>query len=725
MSERFLKSVGSVNSVGSRTELERYLDDIRFAKETSTHRLRELSASVLVDRRMADLANAQSKLIASAPAASAASALLESTRHTTSEIKSQIDDVLLVYERCRDARSIVDQVIELRDCLQGCHMAMEVHDWERAAVLASRARAIPDDVATCEFAQKMVPNTELPDAPLVTLKAACDDLAQLFLREFKKATQARQMDQVSFYFKLFPLVGHAETGLNSYSHFIGQTVAGMARNVLQSASSKMRQNISFYSAVLTNLFENIAAMVKQHAPIVSRHYGPDAMVESVMPIVQVEVDKQAGLIIDTFWDERRMEMLVKSVRAYQYPGLANAFVSATTHSDPGVDMDESVEDLQEASARLSEIGTMLNRWKLYTSYITRGGSDDKHYQNIISAIDNGSTMNKVSSLLGPTFQTLALFVFRRSVERAVKLDELPSKQLINAHAVYSLEDPLGSSMVDDVMYVFNQVLLQSVETGHDPTISSSLLGLRRVLESDIVATLQRKLQGTSPQDSLTPRGEFGGAGAFMVYLDDLELLNQYVSEAVERSLELVAGTKNSEPKSHLEHLKSGFVGLATELLSDGVHNIANKRVIPQARQLVTTHFKAQNFTLPAAETPFQTTTNAFVPAWHQLMAPLRQILHPKIVLRILDVVARALSAALEKFVWSLQPRLTEAGALLLDKDLNLAVGTISELQYGLRRKFGKVSQLAAFLTDETADIDLLSEEEQTKAAQMQRAIRKL
>ena len=77
-------------------------------------------------------------------------------------------------------------------------------------------------------------------------------------------------------------------------------------------------NISlFYGLAMTRLFENIAAIVNQHAPIVERHYGKGRMAK-VLDRVQDEADSQGGLIIDTYWDERSVARLLQRSRRMDF-----------------------------------------------------------------------------------------------------------------------------------------------------------------------------------------------------------------------------------------------------------------------------------------------------------------------------------------------------------------------------------------------------------------------
>lgn len=672
----------SLQLVGSRIELERYLDGLRYAQGASLERLAQVSEDAQVEQRCAELGSAQRKLLASQPAASAARLLLESASTAGTDVRTKIEDAHAVYERARAAREMVDQVVALRAGVQGIHGAMEVRDWERAASLAHSALQVPKSVAESEFAKKMVPSAELPEDPSETLRKACDDMAALFLREFGAAARSRKVDQLTRYFKLFPLIGRSKTGLEAYAQFICQIIAGIARNLLISAAESTRQNPAFYGAALSKLFENVAVLLEQHGRLVTRHYGPDAMAQ-VLPHVQQEIDKQAVLIIDTFWDERRVEQLLNRCRAYSYPVLVNSFTSGIEGSGAGsgdADGDSNTDtendtDLRDASARLSELSTMLNRYHLYTVFA----------ETRFSITPESTIPEKIDDLLGPTFATLALFVFRRSVERAIQLDELPTQQAVNARPEFSMEAPLASSLVDDVSYVFSSVLQQSVATGHAHTTETALAGLRRVLESDLVGTLQRKLRSTAPVPT-NSAGEFGGAGPFMLYLNDLELLAYYIGEAVKKHSPPPSATTDS-----IESLRVSFNHKSDELVADGCQTLATVRLLAQARQAVSV---------------FKNGSREFENQWKQMMRPLRKLLHPRVLSQVLFIVCKATAQGLEQYVWSLDGNSTVASIMELEGDISVAISCCVETQYALRQCFTRLAQIVTALVEgETSGLD--------------------
>lgn len=180
-------------------------------------------------------------------------------------------------------------------------------DWETAANHLHRASKIPHEIITGGFAEEMVPSAEIPDLPSVTLHNAAESLCGLFLREFEKAAAAADGEKVTRFFKLFPLIGRTEVGLDVYGRYVCQGVAARAREGMRGRGEGLGD--FWYANALSRLFEHIASIVEQHGGLVEKHYGEGRMIR-VIERLQVEADTQGGIIVDTWGDERNIDRKV-------------------------------------------------------------------------------------------------------------------------------------------------------------------------------------------------------------------------------------------------------------------------------------------------------------------------------------------------------------------------------------------------------------------------------
>lgn len=121
---------------------------------------------------------------------------------------------------------MVELVAELKACVHGVVGSMGApQDWDSAARYLSRTAKIPEEIIRGDFSAAVVPSTEVPDPPWDTLQEAKHSLCRLFVREFQRAVRDGDEAKVTRYFKLFPLIGMRDVGLDIYGRHICQAVA--------------------------------------------------------------------------------------------------------------------------------------------------------------------------------------------------------------------------------------------------------------------------------------------------------------------------------------------------------------------------------------------------------------------------------------------------------------------------------------------------------------------
>ena len=311
--------------------------------------------------------------------------MLADAASTANRISGAVHRLDLEQSRVKATLDVVEQVAELKACVLGVTGSMGApRDWETAAGYLSRASKIPKEIVCGSFAEEIVPSAEVPDPPDVTLHNAAESLCGLFLREFEKAAKENNGTKVTRFFKLFPLIGRSEVGLDVYGRYVCQGVAARARSNLNSGTGGVqRKEGFFYANALTKLFEHIAQIVEQHGGLVERHYGQGRMTR-VVERLQVEADVQGGIIIDTWSDERNIERKLTDIRSYAFTFLVQSFlpmqntkVGGSRTASPAV-FDKSSEaqrqeddggDMKEVDGFLSEIALMLSRWSLYSRFL--------------------------------------------------------------------------------------------------------------------------------------------------------------------------------------------------------------------------------------------------------------------------------------------------------------------------------------------------------------------
>lgn len=753
----------NLDKASSERDLRDILHDLRETDNTVTGQLDQYVSGAKIsqnhDMKRLELLRTQlgTSLRTSGNSGNELRPMLSKAADVSGKISSRLRRIELEKHRVQEALEYVNNVISLKYSVIGIQDAMDSRDWERAANHIHSAYQLPDDLVNGDFAKAMVPTSEIPDYPHETLQKAVESLGDLFLREFNKAADSQNMENVTRYFKLFPLIGKETHGLDVYAKFICGIITSHSRTLMQSRNNANTAKELFYAVAVSRLFENIAAIIAQHAPIVERHYGKGRM-GRVVSKIQGEADSQGGLIVDTYWDERNVDKVLSQIKSYAFTFLVNSFTSSSTRMSPfgnptasrtnspdvftagnsgyttkrsssestrggGDDSDGGV-DLKEVGNLVGECSVMLNRWTLYRKFIAIRWNDfdDKHTSHnehseltIPNVLQESGFANKASQKLIPSFESMATFVMRRSVEKAFQMDELP-----DLYQKYSREAPLVSSAVDDVMFILSTSVRQTVETG-EAVLNKNVLGnFRRIMESDYVGILQRKLRDEAPkqlsamsQPYKPPAGSSqkkplaGLTGteekrlrAYLVYINSFSVSASY-TDRIFSSLDLDTNLPFNDDaktvKNILMTFGSSLRSKCNELINDGIQVVFTTILNVRLRGVCNAMFKDADYMVDPQDSDEQHLSVTFAAGWEDLMREFSNILAPENFAKLVDKAASAVSRMLEKWVWSLEGRINELGAIRLDRDIGKIISLVSSDGYRLRDKFVRVAQLVMIL----------------------------
>lgn len=724
------------------------LQELSTRESSITSRLDTLLASQKdLSRQLSRLDLARASLGSSVTATRNISQVtLSSASKTASRISQAVKTLDHEQKNVKATLEVVEQVAELKSCVLGVHGSMGApQDWETAASYLHRASQIPDDVIDGDFAQEIVPTAEVPDRPRETIDAAAESLCGLFLREFEKAAREGDGARVTRFFKLFPLIGRSSVGLEAYGRYVCGGIASRARSNMNSTGQ--RREGMFYANALTKLFEHIAQIVDGHEPLVVRHYGPGSMVK-VIERIQIEADSQGGLILDTWAEERRVSRKLTDVKSYPFnflvssflPASGNAKTGTTRSSSPGsgrASEDEGV-DMKEVDALLSESAVMLGRWSLYTRFLANKTvpltDDDNSALHLPAFILHSTLQRRVNDLLIEPFNLMATFFFRRSVEKSFQQDESPASELtLSPNKPLNSNPPFITSAVDDVMYIINQILQRTLSTSQRPIISSVLPALGRVLGSDFFGMIQRKMRDESYpkaaiQGALPPEGLII---SFLVLINNLDVATDYVHRIVNTCLgepttsanatQQIAGAgegilADSFPFGNeamlvaksLRTLDSAFSAKTSELINEALEVLQKQVMRPRLRPVLVETFRDVSYDVSTedgegdeAEGVPELITRRFERGWNAFTLPLKRIMTPMVYEKLLAGLITYLADRLEKRIYSLYGRVTELGAVRLERDIAGIVGAaVKGGKYDLRDSFARVVQMTLVMNME-------------------------
>ena len=215
-----------------------------------------------------------------------------------------------------------------------------------------------------------------------------------FLSEFEQASIARDEANTSRYFKLFPMIGHEEAGLEAYAKFVCSIISSRSKT----AGAAQPTSPLFFSSLLTPLLEQIALIISQHQPVVEKYYGRGKMLP-VAERLQEECDRQALATLMQWEEERRIIKHLQDARSHKFAYLTsiisaaaaaaasssfaatpiniqalNASFRQVTQQRPAgaitpVIPEEDAVDPREIDAVLSELAQISGRWELYRRFL--------------------------------------------------------------------------------------------------------------------------------------------------------------------------------------------------------------------------------------------------------------------------------------------------------------------------------------------------------------------
>ena len=674
--------------------------------------------------------------------------MLSVAASTANRISSSVKRLDLEQERVKSTLTVVEQVGELKACVLGVAGSMgAAQDWETAASYLSKASKIPKEVIEGDFAARIVPTAEVPDAPAITLNNASESLCGLFLREFEKAVKDNDGGKITRFFKLFPLINRSEVGLDVYGRYVCQGVAARARTNLNAGTGgNQSKDGFFYANALTKLFEHIASIIEGHGGLVERHYGAGKMTR-VIERLQVEADLQGGIILDTWADERRIDRQLTDIRAYPFTFLVQSFAApvrntsgtqrSSSPAPPRISEDEGV-DMKQVDSLLNEMTSMLNKWSLYSRFVTEKckvtDSEGKDEDIVPTFLLNSLLARKINDKLITPFNIMTTFFFRRSVEKAFQLDEQPSDLTLDPRKPLHSSPPHITSAIEDIMYIVNKVLTQTLTTSEANIVASVVPNLSRVLGSDFIGMQQRKMRDESYPKAAIP-GQLPPEAviiSFLVLLNNLDIATTYITQIINSRITPADNNTSTTPlhglfpsptssllvNTTLTTLTTTFTEKTATLISDGISVLFNNVTKPRLRPILIDAFRDSDYSLTPAQleehlstidlppsssehtngepTHSASSTNFFTPlvrqrfsfGWDALTKPLGRILTPSNNDALLSLTIAHLAKLLEKRIWTYsQPlpasigahgasnnssgtRINAAGAQRLEHDVN-------------------------------------------------------
>lgn len=385
----------------------------------------------------------------------------------------------------------VSDVQALRNNIKQTQYAIDNQDWESAArCVHSIKHELSPDLVNGKFATAVVPSADIPEYPGPLVEKWIELLKGTFQDLFNEAAKNRSVPEITKYFQLFPLIDQPELGLNCYSKFICSIITESSKALAQSASNN-EGKLGVYADITSKLFESVSLMLAQHSPLISKYYSetyPNAIVY-VVGKIQREIDTQIGTIADTFYDTSRIEKVLQDIQLHKFIALKN--ITGGEYDSEVADND--VASIVEVGDLVHEVSSIMNYWSLYCKFITVNyytlpdiaPGTELVLPNLLA---NGNFNKKIKSKYVPAFESLYLFYLRRSLEKAITIEELPSllPYLVASRVSMSPDQAPVSSVVEDITLVFHSTLKNVLESAHVGSVRKFVSESYRILQDDFL-----------------------------------------------------------------------------------------------------------------------------------------------------------------------------------------------------------------------------------------------
>lgn len=416
--------------------------------------------------------------------------------------------------------AFVTDVQTLKNSVNQIQYAIDKKDWEMAAqgIHTIRHKLSPS-LVTGRFASVVIPSSEIPELPTPTIEKWIAELKEQFQQLFNDAAKRRSVPEISKYFQLFPLIDQEEVGLNCYSKFICSIITDTSRTLINSVSQGENSGKpGVYASVTTSLFESVSMMLSQHTPLINKHYGesyPNAIVYVVQKI-QREIDSQIGLIADTFFDANRIDKVMQDIKLHSFSELKRNLDSEQSETTNIEVADNDLVSIVEVGDLIHEFSAILRHWSLYCKFLVT-----KYFNNSTKSVEaaekdspkdeslklpsllaNSHFNRKIQSKYLPAFEALYTFYFRRSLEKAISIEEVPPLEpyLILSKVSKSPEQAPVSSVIEDVTLVFNNTLRNVLDSSQPTTVKRFVTECFKVIQNDLLnGFIQKALTENLPR----------------------------------------------------------------------------------------------------------------------------------------------------------------------------------------------------------------------------------
>ncbi|KAJ1328793.1 hypothetical protein BSLG_010017 [Batrachochytrium salamandrivorans] len=580
----------------------------------------------------------------------------------------------------------------------------------------------------------------LGPSPVTQLNNAQDTLTTMAMDAFDAAVRAENSEGILRCFKIFPLMGKVDLGLDIFSAYVCRSVSRSSQDGMRAATESGKRALA-YVDLLTRLFEAIATMIDRQSVMVETHYGSGRMLPVIVRL-QREADIQSSILLGGLKETRQLERKVKEIQQFENisrrkPQKASSGAADNQHQQPPVDP-------RELDMILGEIATICQKSHFFDRFLRLRATDqvyalradpsadlDKLPPEGTDGLQQTSNLNEQMHTFIGYYISIEDYFIRQSIEKALKIDE---------------HDPsaLTSSCVDDVFFILETSIRRGISTSDTECLAALINSIDRLLEVEFMNALQRRLSlafvNTGSGSGGSSASGSGAAGsdthnAFMTTLNNIDVSCEYTIKLAREVETLIIKAFSHARERDVEKIKSCLSALTEHalkfrnILKTWIENFFNQTVKPRVRPLMMGVYADTKYILNEDEYNHQDTTQTmlkrFTNAFTKLAVPYKNVLtegnYGMVVGLIIDSIAKDFERHLLTFNGGGATgsavggsgsssgggggvRFNQLGALRLDKDIRGMTAFLSDTtRWSTRDKFNRLGQISMVLNAETVE----------------------
>jgi hypothetical protein len=510
-------------------------------------------------------------------------ALVGEASDLAEKVSSKVRLLDVTKSRVFECMKRVDDIIDLKDCVDGVQDAMRGRDFETAAAHVHRYLSLDESFLKETGSEPQRANTIA--SSLGVLQEASSQLSLVIEEGFDKAVLEGDQANIERFIKLFPLLNLHSEGIRKFSSFVcGQIgssgVSAVSKLETTRDSGQLKEGA--FGVSLNAFLELVAILIEKYGPVVETHYGPGWLMHMIQA-VQVECDKHVGEICQMFVDSRQVQR-------------RRSTMSTPGPSKPATQEKPSTKDID---GLLTEFAHVISSIELYFQYVRRKliedqkGMQEKGSEGQLDeeglAVLTGSQTSSVEQDLISHYITLEHSFLQESYVKAIAMSTASS-------------DALSSSVTDDLFFIIQKCLRRSSSCVAVDCVCTMMNFASTLLVTDFKEYLSQQLKKKPAvqeggldfvdfQAMFQPAmKESDGEDTPHVVLNDLELSIDNIQKlCTQLQAEWSKSSAKGVPESHQKKLDSCLANLRScvavfkALRQESVGYFWNQYVLPRVK----------------------------------------------------------------------------------------------------------------------------------------------